>query len=129
MRITFYLIYRYSGLGGVNAIIFYSTDIFTFAGTNLSPNLSALLVASTQALFVAISSLVIDKIGRKVLMIISEAGMSISCLIMGFYFYSMEQGNNIPPLGLGWVPEVSLIFYMVMYSVGGMPQKMLLNFC
>lgn len=86
----------------------------------MGTNAAAILVAITQAVFAALSTIVIDKLGRKMLMVVSEVGMSVSCLIMGFYFFSIEQNNNVPYDGLGWIPEISLIFYMALYSVGGM---------
>lgn len=60
------------------------------------------------------SLLFVDKSGRKPLLIVSGIIMSISNASMGVAFYLNQQGNH----SFGFLPLVSLIVFMIGFSVG-----------
>ena len=65
---------------GINAILYYMSDIFQSAGfSQLSGDQQAIAIGFTSVVFTAIAMSVIDKIGRKTLLLIGAAGDSI-CL-------------------------------------------------
>ena len=68
---TMFLMFR-SQFSGTLAIITYTADIFINSGSNLSPNESSIIVAFIQLLGVYVSSLCIDKFGRKVRWIVTH---------------------------------------------------------
>ena len=51
---------------GTLAIITYTADIFKSSGSNLSPNKSSIIIAFIQLFGVYVSSICVDKFGRKV---------------------------------------------------------------
>lgn len=70
----------FNQLSGINAILYYLPDIFMRAGfSKVSSNLQAVVIGGTNLLFTVIAMSVIDKIGRKILLLIGAAGTA-SCL-------------------------------------------------
>jgi MFS family permease len=102
----------------INAVIFYSVTIFEAAGSNIDPNVSSIIIGSIQVFCVGISTVLMDRAGRKMLLIISDTGMAISLAALGVFFYLKDEKNGGEvPEGLGWLPLASLIFYMITYNV------------
>lgn len=70
----------FNQLSGINAILYYLPDIFMHAGfSKVSSNLQAVVIGGTNLLFTMIAMSVIDKIGRKILLLIGAAGTA-TCL-------------------------------------------------
>jgi sugar porter (SP) family MFS transporter len=70
----------FNQLSGINAILYYLPDIFMRAGfSKVSSNLQAVVIGGTNLLFTLIAMSVIDKIGRKILLLIGAAGTA-GCL-------------------------------------------------
>jgi MFS transporter, SP family, arabinose:H+ symporter len=70
----------FNQLAGINAILYYLNGIFAHAGYGkLSSGLQAVAVGATNLLFTMIGMAVIDKAGRKVLLLIGAAGTAV-CL-------------------------------------------------
>ncbi|CAG7834852.1 unnamed protein product [Allacma fusca] len=103
--------------GGINAVTFYSVDIFKDAGTNIDDNLSAIILGVVQVTFVIVSTMVIERLGRRILLILSEVGISISLLALGTYFFIKEQYPE-QATGLGWLPLTSLMAYVLSFNFG-----------
>lgn len=55
----------------------------------------------------------VDSVGRKILLLISAAGMGVSLAVIGGYFYLAEHMK-----GFEWVPVTSLIGFIVSYCLG-----------
>jgi len=64
--------------------------------------------------------MLVDRIGRKSILLASDIIMAISLAALGFYFYLKEQHHEIISQ-LGWVPLACLISYIVAYSGGAGP--------
>jgi sugar porter (SP) family MFS transporter len=65
---------------GINAILYYLNDIFAAAGfSKLSASLQAVFVGMTNLIFTVLAMAVIDKFGRKKLLLIGAVGTS-ACL-------------------------------------------------
>jgi SP family arabinose:H+ symporter-like MFS transporter len=70
----------FNQLSGINAILYYLNDIFAFAGfSKMSGDLQAVLVGLTNLIFTVIAMSVIDKMGRKKLLLIGAVGTAV-CL-------------------------------------------------
>lgn len=84
----------------------YYETIFKEAGSSLSPAVSSIIVASIQCLGVFSATLAIERLGRKMLIIVS-AYLSAFCLaVMGAYALLKENGVDVS--AFGWIPLVSL---------------------
>ncbi|HUJ33466.1 MAG TPA: sugar porter family MFS transporter [Candidatus Acidoferrum sp.] len=70
----------FNQLAGINAILYYSNEIFAYAGFNqLSGALQSVIIGATNLLATFLGMSFIDKLGRKTLLLIGSAGM-VGCL-------------------------------------------------
>ena len=70
----------FNQLAGINAILYYLNDIFAYAGFNkVSSDLQAVAVGFTNLVFTMIAMSVIDKVGRKTLLLTGAVGTAF-CL-------------------------------------------------
>ncbi|XP_065362596.1 facilitated trehalose transporter Tret1-2 homolog isoform X2 [Calliphora vicina] len=104
-------------LCGINAVIFYSTDIFRDANTGINENLSTIVVGIMQVIATFVSVMVVDKLGRRILLLASSSVMAIATTAMGVYFY-MKQQDEASVTNLGWLPVSSLCIFIIMFSIG-----------
>lgn len=72
---------------GINAIYFYATSIFkqTGIGTNAAFS-SGVLLSFTTVIFTIIAMFLIDRVGRRPLLLVGIAGISISLLLCAYGF-------------------------------------------
>jgi sugar porter (SP) family MFS transporter len=69
----------FNQLSGINAILYYSSYIFLQAGFSKdSGNLQSVAIGATNLLFTIIAMSVIDRIGRKTLLLVGSVGLTIS---------------------------------------------------
>jgi len=72
---------------GLNSIFAYSHQIFTEAGFSISGAMMSLVFQGlTMMIFCIVAMFIVDKIGRKKLMLIGALGIGIIHVIMGFSF-------------------------------------------
>ncbi|BFG03883.1 facilitated trehalose transporter Tret1-2 homolog [Drosophila madeirensis] len=102
---------------GINAILFYSTSIFEDVGAGLSGSMSTILIGFTQTTSTVVAVAIIDKAGRRILLLISGVFMAITTCLMGVYF-QMSESNPDSVIGLGWLPIVSICIFIVFFSIG-----------
>lgn len=70
----------FNQLAGVNAILYYLNDIFQFAGfSKISSDRQAVAIGATNFLFLLVAMSVIDRLGRRKLLLIGAAGTA-ACL-------------------------------------------------
>jgi len=84
----------FNQLSGINAILYYLNDIFAYAGFNkVSSDLQAVAIGGTNLLFTMLAMSVIDRIGRKTLLLIGSIGTAV-CLagVAAIFFTRSHQG-------------------------------------
>ena len=127
---------------GVNAVIFYAEIIFIKAGSSVEPGsmldqlsrksphffeidygfvkifhimtgLSAFLVAFCQVLGTGAAILLVDKYGRRILLILSTTLMCFSIFSLGIYFFMDENKKVVCPAESGKYNKVryACVFY------------------
>jgi sugar porter (SP) family MFS transporter len=70
----------FNQLSGINAILYYLNDIFAFAGfSKVSSDLQAVAIGGTNLVFTMLAMSVIDKLGRKTLLLVGSVGTA-ACL-------------------------------------------------
>ncbi|MGA8162622.1 MAG: sugar porter family MFS transporter [Acidobacteriaceae bacterium] len=105
----------FNQLSGINAILYYANDIFSFGGfSSLSGDKQAVLLGAMNFVATLLAMSVIDKLGRKSLLLIGSVGTAASLagvaaifsmnshqgdllwLLVGFiFFFSISQGSVI----------------------------------
>ncbi|XP_063218989.1 facilitated trehalose transporter Tret1-2 homolog isoform X2 [Bacillus rossius redtenbacheri] len=100
---------------GLFAIISYSVRIFQESGASMSPYGATILVGALRFASVYVAGLVVDRAGRRVLLVASNATMAASLVVLGGYLYAREAS---PQLGHGWLPVACTCVYIVSMSLG-----------
>jgi len=101
---------------GINAVIFYAQDIFEAAGSTLEPSICSIIVGVVQVLMTFASAVLIEKAGRKLLLLQSSIVMG-SCLItLGVYFKLKDGGSDVS--AIGWLPLAAVVLFIVSFSLG-----------
>jgi SP family arabinose:H+ symporter-like MFS transporter len=84
----------FNQLSGINAILYYLNDIFAKAGfSKVSGDLQAVAIGATNLLFTMIAMSVIDKLGRKTLLLVGAVGTAF-CLAGVAYIFSTAQHED-----------------------------------
>ncbi|XP_029168640.1 facilitated trehalose transporter Tret1-like isoform X1 [Nylanderia fulva] len=103
-------------MSGINAVIFYTVQIFKDAGSTIDENLSTIIIGIVNFISTFVAAAVIDRLGRKMLMYISAVSMAVTLFALGGFFYAKSSGVDVT--NIGWLPLVSLIVYVVGFSLG-----------
>lgn len=77
---------------GIDAVIFFTVDIFRSSGSTIDNNLATIIVGALQLGTNLASLFLVDRAGRKPLLIGSAAVMSMALAMMGLAFYLNETG-------------------------------------
>lgn len=108
---------------GINAIMFYAESIFKQANVQ-NGDLGSVLVGVVQVLFTAVAAVIMDRAGRKLLLMISGVCMALSTAAFGVYFYLLEQPQ--PQTQLAWLALLSMGVFITGFALGWGPIPWLL---
>lgn len=59
-----------------------------------------------------------DRLGRKLLLIISISAITICNIILGIYFYYQYMNGSNGIANFSWVPVVTLSLFVIMFNIG-----------
>jgi MFS transporter, SP family, arabinose:H+ symporter len=81
---------------GINAIMYYAPEIFkqTGAGTNAALS-QTVLVGIVNFAFTLIALWLIDKLGRRALLLVGAAMMTVSLLVVGYGFHAVNVSGSL----------------------------------
>ncbi|KAG5875055.1 hypothetical protein JTB14_026186 [Gonioctena quinquepunctata] len=102
---------------GTTAITFYAQAIFKEAGDDISPEHATMIYFSVQLLLTMLSSSIVDRAGRKPLLILSMAGSACALFLEGAYFF-VEKQTDVDVSSISWVPVAVLIAFVIVFSLG-----------
>ncbi|XP_040168173.1 facilitated trehalose transporter Tret1-like isoform X1 [Anopheles arabiensis] len=101
----------------------YAQSVFAESGSvlNLSPSLSVIVVGLIQLIGCYVCTLLVDRIGRKILLLISSFGLTLGQSVFASYCYGQELGYDLT--SFSWLPLVcfSVIVFIGTIGVGTMP--------
>jgi len=99
-------------LTGINAVLYYLNDIFSMAGaTRVSGNLQAIAVGATNLVATLIAMSVIDRLGRKKLLLVGTLGL-IACLFAIGYMFQTHQHLRL----LVWFLMLYIAFFAISHG-------------
>ncbi|MGB9073603.1 MAG: sugar porter family MFS transporter [Terriglobales bacterium] len=94
----------FNQLSGINAVLYYLNDIFAHAGfSKVSGSLQAVAVGATNLLFTVLAMSVIDKIGRKTLLLIGSIGTALSLAGVATIFFTARHESWLLWLLIGYI--------------------------
>ena len=100
---------------GINTVIYYAPTIFKFAGFSSASVaiLASVGVGIVNVVFTVVAMQLIDRVGRRPLLLVSLAGMALSLIVLGLAF-------SLPQLSgsKGWIAVASLMAYVGSFAVG-----------
>ncbi|XP_038715686.1 sugar transporter ERD6-like 5 isoform X1 [Tripterygium wilfordii] len=100
--------------GGVNAVAFYASSIFISAGFSGSIGMIAMVIVQLPMTLLGV--LLMDKSGRRPLLLVSAAGTCLGCLLVGlsFLLQDLHQWEQVTP---HWA-LVGVLVYTGSFSLG-----------
>lgn len=105
-------------LCGINAVSFYTSDIFGAVETSMSPDLQSIFLRVMELLMSIVSAITVDRWGRKTLLILSGILMGICLIVLGTFFIVQNHFSSETLMSLQWIPVASLSLYIVGYALG-----------
>lgn len=97
----------------------YTAVIFRESGSSISPELSAIIVGFIQLLGTYCATLLVDRFGRKILLVFSATGTSLCLFCLGAYSYSNSIGIDVKPYS--WISITSFSGMMFLAACGIIP--------
>ena len=94
----------FNQLSGINAILYYLNDIFAHAGFSaVSGSLQAVAVGATNLLFTAIAMSVIDRLGRKKMLLVGSVGTAACLAGVAVVFFTSSHQYLLVWLLMGFI--------------------------
>ena len=84
-----FLVAMFNQFSGINAILYYAPRIFELSGlSNADSMFQSILVGITNGVFTILGMILIDRVGRRKLLITGSIGMSVCLGLIARYFYA-----------------------------------------
>ncbi|XP_069952288.1 facilitated trehalose transporter Tret1 [Cherax quadricarinatus] len=119
-----FLVFMCGQFSGFAVVTAYTVDIFNEANTNIDSNTATVIVGLVRFISTLVSAVLLDRLGRKPLLIVSSVGSCVGMVSIGVFFYLKQDGftNSI-----GWLPLASLLIYVFFNELGYGPIPWLLS--
>lgn len=104
---------------GINCVIFFATEIFKSAGIENAAT-GSLITGIVQVVVTVLSCIIIDKTGRRALLMTAGTGMFSALVVLGFYYKFKEENQNPEDFSkdYGKIAIASVISYVSFFSLG-----------
>lgn len=94
----------FNQLSGINAVLYYLNDIFARAGfTKVSGDLQAVAIGATNLVFTIAAMSIIDKAGRRTLLLIGSIGTALSLAGVAYIFWAGTHEGLLVWLLIGFI--------------------------
>ncbi|KAI4325477.1 hypothetical protein MLD38_030874 [Melastoma candidum] len=106
-------------LCGINGVLFYSTTIFENAGISDS-KLATFLLGAIQVAATAVSTWLMDRAGRRILLMVSSWSMTVCLIVVAAAFYvqsSVSEDSNWYHV-MAILSLVGLVAFIIAFSLG-----------
>lgn len=110
--VTLQILQQFSG---INAVMFYMTQLFKEAGFDAGSLLWSCLTAALQIFVTLVACVLMDKVGRRSLLLIGSSGLALSLLLMGIAIHIKDA---LVSAKLGFLFVVAIFGYITFFSIG-----------
>jgi sugar porter (SP) family MFS transporter len=99
----------FNQLSGINAVLYYAPRMFELAGVSSSNAiLQPIYIGIANAIFTMLGLVLIDRVGRKKLLVVGSIGMALVMALVSRTFYLQDFG--------GYTLLIYLIFYIMFFA-------------
>lgn len=99
----------FSQLSGIAIVMYYATDIFRIAGFSTDEAIGqTVIIGITNLVFTLLAKSLIDKVGRRKLLLFGTLGMSFFLALLAMSYF----GINLP----SWILLISLIAFVAFFA-------------
>jgi SP family galactose:H+ symporter-like MFS transporter len=100
---------------GINTVIYYAPTIFEFAGFQSASAaiFATLFVGIVNVVFTLVAIFLLDRVGRRKLLLLGLSGMSGMLIMLGIVFFLPSLLNQ-----LGTLAAIGLIAYVAFFAIG-----------
>ncbi|EER01739.1 D-xylose-proton symporter, putative [Perkinsus marinus ATCC 50983] len=116
-------IHSFTQFIGLNALAFYQTSFFQLAGLD-NANVMALTVQLVTAVSNLAACFLVDRLGRRPLILWSSLGMAVGQFLLGLFFYLDRDGTAGD---LAWLPVLACYIVQVAVATGVGPIRWMLS--
>lgn len=104
--------------GGIAAIMSNAQEIFRTSGGNvLDPSVCAIIIGAIQLIASVVTSFLVDRVGRRILLLVSTVGCGVSLFALATYQYlALKVGADTS--SWDWLPLACLVMFLIMYCLG-----------
>lgn len=104
---------------GTFAMMNYTANIFKASGSDLDPHTSSIIVAVIQIIGVYCATNLVDRVGRKILLLFSSSGAFLGLTCLGTYSYLSMSGVDLS--AVNWIPLASFSTFVFISCFGILP--------
>ncbi|XP_037957109.1 facilitated trehalose transporter Tret1-like [Teleopsis dalmanni] len=102
---------------GVFAFVNYMSTIFDKSKADLDPDTNTIIIGVVQIVGTYTATVLVDRYGRKILMIVSTGSMSLGLAAFGMYAFFVEE-IEVDLSSYSWLPLLLMAFVIFMANVG-----------
>lgn len=101
-------------------VMSYAAKIFRDSGSTISPHISSIIVGCMQVTGSYVSTIVIDRAGRKILLVISLTGIAIGHTVLGGFSF-LNQRYDVTAYSFISIISLSLFIFMACLGILTVP--------
>jgi MFS family permease len=99
---------------GINTVIYYAPTILSDTGLTKSASITqTVFVGVTNVVFTVVAVMLLDRVGRRKLLLTGTVGLTIALAVLGIYFTSSTLQQKA-----GWVALAALLVYIASFAIG-----------
>jgi sugar porter (SP) family MFS transporter len=99
---------------GINTVIYYAPTILSDTGLTKSSSITqTVFVGVTNVVFTVVAVLLLDRVGRRKLLLTGTAGLILSLALLGIYFTSSTLQQHA-----GYLALVALLIFIASFAIG-----------
>ncbi|XP_072383310.1 trehalose transporter 1-like protein [Diabrotica undecimpunctata] len=102
---------------GVPVLMMLMAPIFNNSGSFISGSTIGVCVGVVKIILFTTTSLIVERFGRRPLLLISAGGAALPVSLLGLYFY-LKQMNSPFVYQYPWIPLVCVLTFVSFYSIG-----------
>jgi SP family facilitated glucose transporter-like MFS transporter 8 len=101
---------------GQLAVVSYTTQILQRSGSSLDANISVIISGAIQTITSVVMSSLVDRVGRKPLLLLSTIGLGVATMGLATYF-CLDVRTDIDISPVDWIPVTCLVLYVSLFSL------------